>query len=292
MKPYCLTLLTLVALTTWTQGHGVPTVITLNAERTGLVAPPRAGVVVLVNGETDSDEPGLGFGVASAAPPVGTRLGLEAIGGLLYWDGTAIIETDATFTIEAPAFDHFSVPNTSAVSEYVVDVDSGAMTGMTWSAYGGGDFWHANGFFSLDASAGEPLPGVYGVPIRVVTMPGASQLAATAPFLLPVFYDPAGVWTGAAAFEGIAALESTLVTPGDFNADGLVDAHDYAQWSANYAATDASTGDANGDGLVNAADYTVWRDASVGSATPAIPEPTTLTALATVMLSLGALRHR
>jgi hypothetical protein len=48
----------------------------------------------------------------------------------------------------------------------------------------------------------------------------------------------------------------------DFNADGQVDASDYALWRQNFGAavTPGSDGDANGDGVVDAEDYTIWRD--------------------------------
>ncbi|MEO0530887.1 MAG: hypothetical protein AAF266_09990 [Planctomycetota bacterium] len=260
-------------------GHGVPTVISLSDDGTTLVAPARPGVVVMTGGATDSDEPGFGFGVASAAPPVGTRLGVETTGGLLYWDGVEIAPTEATLSIEAPDFDHFGVPNTSAVPEYVVTEDSGPLTGLTWSTVGGGDFWHANGFFTIAGLPGEPRTGVYGVPIRLVTMPDGPQLGPTDPFVLPIFYDPFGEWTATEALEGIDALEAALAQPADFNGDGFVDGSDYAVWSANHGANALTSGDATGDGLVNAADYTAWRDATNINAAMAVPEPHALSLL-------------
>jgi hypothetical protein len=72
----------------------------------------------------------------------------------------------------------------------------------------------------------------------------------------------------------------------DFNADGSVDAGDYAIWQQHFGSNVAAgaDGDANGDGYVDATDYTVWRDqlgqsdAALGSAV--VPEPETVVLLA------------
>lgn len=55
------------------------------------------------------------------------------------------------------------------------------------------------------------------------------------------------------------ALPTT--TPGDFNADGRVDAADYSLWRDNLGRSVAplTAGDATGDGLVDQADYRTWR---------------------------------
>jgi hypothetical protein len=61
--------------------------------------------------------------------------------------------------------------------------------------------------------------------------------------------------------------------PGDFNADGRVDAADFVVW--RNAAGQTGTGlaaDGNGDGSVNDADYQQWR-ANFGLAAPANPGP-------------------
>lgn len=77
---------------------------------------------------------------------------------------------------------------------------------------------------------------------------------------------------------GYAAAEVRFdfAPPGDFNADGSIDAADAAVWAGAFGQTGPNlAADADGDGRVDAADYTVWRDAmaSPGNATAA-PEPT------------------
>jgi hypothetical protein len=76
--------------------------------------------------------------------------------------------------------------------------------------------------------------------------------------------------------------------PGDYNADGIVDAADYQAWTNAFGTVVmAGTGaDGSGDGVVDAADYTTWRDhlgqmAGSGSAgasrsRAAVPEPTSI----------------
>ena len=74
--------------------------------------------------------------------------------------------------------------------------------------------------------------------------------------------------------------------PGDFNADGSVDAADYTTWRDNEGDADESAINNAGDGLngVDAADYAIW-EANFGgggsSAATAVPEPSTL-AIATI----------
>jgi hypothetical protein len=91
---------------------------------------------------------------------------------------------------------------------------------------------------------------------------------------------------------------STGGVPGDYNANGVVDAADYVLWRDNNGLTSGATtaqGDGTGDGMVNSDDYGFWQarfgntsgsGSSLGSA--AIPEPTSLGViplLASLMLS-------
>jgi hypothetical protein len=93
-------------------------------------------------------------------------------------------------------------------------------------------------------------------------------------------------------------------TPGDFNADGKVDAADYNVWKAAFGSTSDLSADANGNGTVDAADYPVWRAGATqtagmsatinGSAKEpnrTVPEPATL-AVAALPLLLSAWRVR
>lgn len=84
----------------------------------------------------------------------------------------------------------------------------------------------------------------------------------------------------AGAIEYVAAP----ALAGDYNGDGSVNATDYNAWRSTYGSTvlaAAAGADGNADGLINAADYTVWRD-KLSAQPAAIPEPTTLTAVAVV----------
>lgn len=57
------------------------------------------------------------------------------------------------------------------------------------------------------------------------------------------------------------AQATPIATPGDFNADGRVDAADYSVWRDHLGQSVAplTSGDATGDGLVDQADYRTWR---------------------------------
>jgi glucose/arabinose dehydrogenase len=68
--------------------------------------------------------------------------------------------------------------------------------------------------------------------------------------------------------------------PGDYNADGTVDAADYAVWTTSFGSTTSLGADGNHNNIIDAADYTVWRDNlgrsvhTLGSGAGAtVPEP-------------------
>jgi hypothetical protein len=94
------------------------------------------------------------------------------------------------------------------------------------------------------------------------------------------------VWVGS---------ESNFFTPpmpGDFNADGTVDAADLAIWAAGAGMTEGATrwqGDANDDGMVDGADYLQWqRHLGMTAAPPSaagVPEPRALALLLTALLT-------
>lgn len=66
--------------------------------------------------------------------------------------------------------------------------------------------------------------------------------------------------------------------PGDFNADGMVDAADLAQWQGDFGVDGGS--DANLDGESDGADFLIWQQnfgaPAVAAASHAVPEPTAL----------------
>ncbi|MEO1498364.1 MAG: hypothetical protein AAFV43_14565 [Planctomycetota bacterium] len=73
-----------------------------------------------------------------------------------------------------------------------------------------------------------------------------------------------------------------LASPGDYDADGVVDTLDYDRWVADFGQPVSPVGtgaDGNGDGIVGLADYTVWRDNAAitpnAIAAIGVPEPTT-----------------
>ncbi len=66
------------------------------------------------------------------------------------------------------------------------------------------------------------------------------------------------------------------LAPGDYNADGAVDAEDYGEWRKTYGSQSQLWADGNGNGRVDAADYVIWRN---GASSPGVgagavvPEP-------------------
>lgn len=90
------------------------------------------------------------------------------------------------------------------------------------------------------------------------------------------------------------AIESVYVAPGDYNADGLVDAADYTVWrDFASATTHVNRGDGNADGAVNAGDYEVWRGNYGAGSGAAVPEPAAGVLLATILGGLSPLyRYR
>ncbi|TWT78553.1 hypothetical protein Pla123a_13460 [Posidoniimonas polymericola] len=128
--------------------------------------------------------------------------------------------------------------------------------------------------FSL---AQEALSLVQGVTTYEALMPNV--------FRVMLRHDPGGASAGGQAVTATLGIDNLRLASapiaGDYNADGAVDALDYAAWTAAYGTTTPSPADGNGDGSVDAADYTLWRDASGAAvATHGAPEPAALALLA------------
>ena len=83
-----------------------------------------------------------------------------------------------------------------------------------------------------------------------------------------------------------------LASPGDYDADGVVDTLAYDRWVADFGQPVSPVGtgaDGNGDGIVDLADYTVWRDNAAitpnAIAAIGVPEPPTGGYVAAVVLT-------
>jgi hypothetical protein len=69
------------------------------------------------------------------------------------------------------------------------------------------------------------------------------------------------------------------VAPGDYNADGVVDAGDYLRWRKTFGSTTDFRADGNGDRVIDHGDYGVWRTffgriySAGGGASANVPEP-------------------
>jgi len=94
------------------------------------------------------------------------------------------------------------------------------------------------------------------------------------------------------------SLYSLPVAPGDYNADGRVDAADYVVWRNTVGSATDLRADGNGDGVVNDNDYGVWR-ALVGTvysgsaaAASLVPEPSGISAILFAAAALLAARRR
>ena len=112
---------------------------------------------------------------------------------------------------------------------------------------------------------------------------------------------------GSGAFDEIrigrtwadVTAETPLMTAGDFNGDGNVDADDLAIWQQYYGASfgaTAGTGDADLDGDIDGADFLIWqRNLSSAGANPATtptPEPASAAlAIAAALFGWGANRQ-
>jgi hypothetical protein len=75
---------------------------------------------------------------------------------------------------------------------------------------------------------------------------------------------------------------SLAVAPGDYNADGLVDAADYTLWHDTLGSTADLRADGNGNFIIDEGDFDVWKSlfgtsyaGAGGGSAAAVPEPGT-----------------
>jgi GH35 family endo-1,4-beta-xylanase len=93
---------------------------------------------------------------------------------------------------------------------------------------------------------------------------------------------------------------SLVVAPGDYNADGSVDAADYTVWRDSLGSTENLLADGDGDGMIDAGDYDVWKVnfgavyTSGGETAASLPEPASalLSLAATVLFWFAGARRR
>jgi hypothetical protein len=227
------------------------------------------GAVLMVdreNGETTPVLGGLEYGAGLAFDPAGDLLVQDSydLGGFNLRGRVQtlpITETTAGLHFEPPVF-----LGDGLQSRYSLAVDS---EGDVFATGGGG----------LHELAGNPLQETPWHP---------SQFSAAIAISDGVFERFAGTDGARLAFAAEAefGIEDTFITlitpaqPGDFDADGTVNAADYDVWRSAFGSTGDQAADGNSDGVVDAADYVVWRRntsalsaSSTTSAVRAVPEP-------------------
>lgn len=97
----------------------------------------------------------------------------------------------------------------------------------------------------------------------------------------------------------IYLVTNSVGVPGDFNADGTVNAADFLIWQRGVGSSNSKSGaDANRDGLVNELDLEVWQQhygesyGNANSSLASIPEPGSVALTLTfVLLFIGRRRH-
>jgi len=85
--------------------------------------------------------------------------------------------------------------------------------------------------------------------------------------------------------------------PGDFNADGWVDAADFTVWRDNFGADESllPAGSSDNSGTIDAADYDLWSlnfGNSIASSNAIVPEPSVWVSFAAIACGLIAMRRR
>lgn len=194
-------------------GHGVPVDVSLDGNNQ-LFVPDHlsTGVLnnvagVLITGEL----PGFGVKTPGNGVPDGTPINLNIASGLMYWNGSALVPTATSLTIEAPNHDAFGNTNVSPVLSYSITAGTGLQTGMLWGTYDADPAgWHTHGSYSLFPNSASA--GVYGV---VVTVDSPSHDASD-PFVLSWEYDPSDTISSASVTAGVEAMQQLVPEPSTF----------------------------------------------------------------------------
>ena len=270
-------------------GHGSPIAIFRDLDTNRLFTFENFDPAGFLPNELTTTSPGIGINFPGNGVAVGSRLYVDALPGLYFWNGgTTLASTDVSFFWEPPKVDEFGNP-TFATGHYDFSQTSGLQMGMSWATYPGTFFWGADGWHGFSSS--DPAPGIYGTVIRV----RSDEHFATFPFVVPFLYDPENQWTLQEREAGVAVMRDLAVTdlPGDFdhdneldcadidalidqivsgqydaafdrNLDGRLDQLDVDQWRIDAAAHNLPAGrailrgDANLDGFVDGSDFNRW----------------------------------
>jgi len=210
-------------------------------------------------------------------------------------------ENDSTINISGGSVgDHFTSGSTSTVAGSIVNISGGSI-GDYFRVFAGSVNWFGTQFI-LD---GNDLTGTLSpnVPLTItdrnVTLSGV--LADGSPFSIDLDSNP----YSNNLFDPNAILTITLILPGDYNGNGIVDAADYAVWRNNLGRDTALPNDPT-PGTVTDDDYLVWkanfghtlvsrRGASADAASSeGVPEPACalLCTLAVLVLAANSPRRR
>ncbi len=113
-------------------------------------------------------------------------------------------------------------------------------------------------------------------------------------FAYSSFFRSGGL--GTARQNAVKEFYESLLIPGDFNGDGVVDGFDLGVWQTGFGITSGATladGDANGDGVVDAFDLAIWQLNFKGEVDVfSIPEPGAAAAFTLLVPAIARRRRR
>lgn len=179
-----------------------------------------------------SSAPEPGFQALPGRATAGASFSFELPGGLLVWDGAALVPSDHVMTLAyGPA---------SVVSS------AGWVDGFAFTAQPSG-LMHIHFDYTLSGPVGDPEPGVYALPIA---FDGVAPPLAPSPTCWIVFNLGQDEATHDAA---MAYAEWSLACAPDLSGDGAVDAADVAILLGAWGGGDPAA-DLDGSGTVDAAD--------------------------------------
>jgi hypothetical protein len=151
------------------------------------------------------------------------------------------------------------------------------------------DQLHVDGDVALDGTLDVDLVDLDGVDYQPANGHEFTLLSATAGLggqFEQLFLPPMIVWDLEFVDDEGLLLTVLSTLPGDFNADGMVNAADYVVWRNAEGSTISTRADADGSGLVDEGDLAIWRDnfgtvaeLGAGSNQASVPEPTTFALL-------------